>query len=192
MKVRKFVTAITAVLCLVLAADIGNTRALKGVPIGAAPVTGNVVLGLAGVTYFGGFYPYLDITKAVGEINITNDATPGVTYSSQVPEGVVDIYGNQSTFGVGRYLDDNGDFLDTLPAGNISANRILWQITGGGPPNYVGQSVTVDWNGGGRKLDGQDHRYGRAFCHRHRDNAADVQLAVRRRPDALAGVWIGR
>ena len=147
-KVRKFVTAITAVLCLVLAADIGNTRALKGVPIGAAPVTGNVVLGLAGVTYFGGFYPYLDITKAVGEINITNDATPGVTYSSQVPEGVVDIYGNQSTFGVGRYLDDNGDFLDTLPAGNISANRILWQITGGGPPNYVGQSVTVDWNGG--------------------------------------------
>ena len=111
-------------------------------------VTGRINLGLNGATYFTGTFPYIEVQKSGGEINISNSAVPGVQYSSIVPEGATDAFGNQSPFGTGKYLDNNGDLLSSLPAGTITYTRLLFDLAGGGPVNYVGEAMTVDWTGG--------------------------------------------
>lgn len=113
--------------------------------------TGNINLGLNGFTYFGGSFPFINVLKSAGEINISNSAVPGVNYSSAVPQGAVDVFGNQSAFGSGKYLDNNGDLLSSLPAGTITYNRLLSSYTSPGPYNYLNPSpaaMTVDWQGG--------------------------------------------
>lgn len=135
-------------LFLVAASSVSEARFPRGTHLSGLPPTGNVVLGLASPLYYEGNFPFLNVLKSADVTQITNSASPGVAYLSNIPQGATDVFGSLSPFGSGLYLDDNGDFLSSLPAGTITYSRLLFQVTGGGPANYITAPMTLDWSGG--------------------------------------------
>lgn len=112
-----------------------------------ALASGTIVLNLGTAVYYQDIFPFTNIMKTAEAVVLTNDATPGVQYSSAVPKGATSIYGTLSAFD--DYLDDNGDFKTSLPAGNISWNRLVYSTAAGGPDNFEGDAMTLDWSSGG-------------------------------------------
>lgn len=145
-KLLKVIGLFIAVLSIAFSCGV-QARMLRGSSGSSAP-SGNVNLNLAIAAYYQNVFPFINVMKTASQIEITNSNAPGSNYAYGVPQGAVDTNGDLSPYGSGLYLDTNGNFLSSLPSGNINWKSYPFILTGGGPPNYIGAGMTLDWQGG--------------------------------------------
>lgn len=86
------------------------------------------------------FYPFLNGWKSGAAIQVIND---GVKYSSDSPPGSINS-------AWGRFLDNNGEFVNPLPANTTQMERIFYSSPQDGLPdgfNWIGEPWILKWNG---------------------------------------------
>lgn len=102
---------------------------------------GKTNLGLQGVTYYSLLFPFINLWKIGGEVQVINN---GVNYFSGTPAGV-------ALSPWGTYLDANGELINPAPANTTHLIRLIYsQPANGLPVEYpgrVGQPWVLKWDG---------------------------------------------
>ena len=102
--------------------------------------SGQINLGLNGLTHYMAFYSFLNAWKSGAPIQVINN---GVSYWSNIPAG-------SPNSAWGRFLDDDGELVRPLPAGTSQVERIFYSSERDGLPdgyNRIGEVWVLKWEG---------------------------------------------
>lgn len=132
-------TLLAGISTLPLAGRSAWTTELQG-----ASSSGRICLSVNGLSYYAGFYSFLNILKQAGPIEVVAD---GAKYSTAGTPGS----GNSAW---GRYLDEHGELVNPLPNGVTHLHRVFFAP----PPDpehsidREGQQWVLKWDGTARHV----------------------------------------
>ena len=116
------------------------TEANSSYPGEMAGHGGNINLNLTGIANYWTFYPFLNAWKSGAPIQVINN---GISYWSNNPPG-------SANSAWGRFLDNNGELVNPLPANTTQMERIFYSSPQDGLPegfNRIGEPWILKWDG---------------------------------------------
>jgi hypothetical protein len=108
--------------------------------VAATSSRGNINLDLNGIPYYATLYPFLNAWKSGAPILVINN---GVNYWSDVPPGSINSAWE-------KFLDKNGELVNSLPANTTRMERIFYSSPQDGLPdgfNRIGELWILKWDG---------------------------------------------